>query len=123
MKAKTLSGAALVAAIVLIVAWLGAMIWLAFYHVDDQETKWSRLILLFNSLQAVGFGAVGALLGTKVQLPRVEAAEQRAAKAEGVATKGKELAATVKAEAAKGQAFNVATSRSLELADELLLLR
>ena len=112
---KPLVGIPLVVALLAIVLWLGAMMW-AYVEIDAQEPRWSRLILIFNSIQAVGFAAAGALFGTTVQMPRVAAAEQRAEKAKKGA---KNLAETVKKEA-QARGFDDSMRASLVLADQIL---
>lgn len=130
-----LSGPALYVGIAVIMAWFGMIVWLGF-HINDLEVQWSRLVFLLSSMEAVAFGAAGALFGTQIQRQRVADAQQRADKAETEATsnkdaaaKGKALAAAVKAEAqAAGHGFrrvsndesNDDISTSLALANELL---
>jgi hypothetical protein len=63
------------------------------------DVVWSRLVFLFGSLQALAFAAAGALWGTSVQQERVASAERRAAVSALDATRGRALAATMKAEA------------------------
>jgi hypothetical protein len=129
-----LRGAALYVGIIVIVAWLATLAWLAM-HVDDEEVRWSRLVFLLSSVEAVAFGAAGALFGTNLQGQRVADARLRAERAESeasehkeAAVRGRALAAVVKSEARSGGAVRGATrsgpdsgepSASLALANEL----
>jgi hypothetical protein len=116
----TLTGIALVVAIAIIVVWLGGL-WAAYYyHLGDQETQWSRMLVLLKSVEVVAIAAAGALLGTTVQMPRVADANKRAEKAEEAAKKGRELATTVKVEAKKTAGTDM--SESLARAEEVLAL-
>ncbi len=130
-----LGGPALYTGIGVVIAWFAMIVWLIF-HINDAEVQWSRLVFLLSSVEAVAFGAAGALFGTQVQRKRVEEAQHRAAKAEveaasnrEAATKGKVLAGAVKAEAnAAGHGFKRVSNdesapemtTSLALANELL---
>ncbi len=105
-----LSGPALAAALVVLAAWLLLLVWLAF-NTSLQEVAWSRLLVVLGSMEAVAFGAAGALFGTQIQRQRVQDAQRHAANAEtkaadaehrasanaDAAIKGKTLAAVVKA--------------------------
>lgn len=116
---QPLTGAPLILAIAVVVAWLAALVWLG-TQTGATEIVWARLTFLLGSIEAVAFGAAGAIFGTQIQRQRVEAAERRAGKAEddakeekqdaknsrrvadehrGAAEKGKALARAVKAEA------------------------
>ena len=105
-----LNGAALVAALVVLAAWLVLLGWLA-SHTDIADNQWARLISVLSSLEAVAFAAAGALFGVQIQKQRVQEAqkrannaENRASEAEKTATasteKGKALAKAVKTRAA-----------------------
>jgi hypothetical protein len=112
LSARTtdLSGIALVAAIVVLAAWLLLLVWLAF-NTSLQEVAWSRLLVVLGSMEAVAFGAAGALFGTQIQRQRVQDAQRYAENAEAktadaehrasanadAAIKGRTLAAVVKA--------------------------
>jgi hypothetical protein len=105
-----LSGVALAAALVVLAAWLLLLVWLAF-NISLEEVAWSRLLVVLGSMEAVAFGAAGALFGTQIQRQRVQDAQRHAANAEAktagaehrasanadAAIKGKALAAVVKA--------------------------
>jgi hypothetical protein len=92
-----LTGTHLFVAIGLVALWILATIWMAL-HVDYQDPAWQKLVLIFHSIETFAFAATGAILGTQVNKERAEKAEQRASTAEEAATKGKNLAAVVKAE-------------------------
>src|SRR5262249_28113601 len=117
-----LEGTALVAALIIVAVWLAFLIWLAF-HSDATEVKWARLLAVLGSLEAVAFGAAGALFGTTIQKRRVEEgkeraniAEERAAEAQKVATANAEGAANGKALATmiKARAESRATEEGIE---------
>jgi len=105
-----LSGVALAAALVVLAAWLLLLVWLVF-NTSLQEVAWSRLLVVLGSMEAVAFGAAGALFGTQIQRQRVQDAQRHASNAEAKtadaeqrasanadgAIKGKTLAAVVKA--------------------------
>src|SRR5882724_1182628 len=76
-----LAGAALFAALIVISAWLLLLGWMAL-HTDTTELIWSRLFVLLGSLEAVAFGAAGALFGNTIQRQRVKDAQEQANKAE-----------------------------------------
>jgi hypothetical protein len=101
-----LEGAALYLAVLVVLCWLGMLSWLAWQTFSATESQWSRLLSLLSSLEAVTFAAAGALFGVRIQQQRVNDSKDRADKAEkeageqrNIATKGKALAAAVKAEA------------------------
>lgn len=100
-----LSGIALYAAIAVIVAWLLILLWLT-QQTTATEIAWSRHLVILASMEAVAFGAAGALFATQIQRQRVADAKERADKAEQEASnnkdgsvKGKALADAVKAQA------------------------
>ena len=97
-------------AIFVVLFWLGMLAWLAWKAFGATDMQWSRLIALLSSLEAVTFGAAGALFGTQIQRQRVTEAVGRAEKAErdasenkDAAIKGRALAAAVKADASKSE--------------------
>ena len=101
-SAAPLAGTALVIAVVVILVWLGFLIWLL-VEVNTSEIAWSRLLVVLGSVEAVAFAAAGALFGTTVQRQRVndqraraDAAESRADASETTAVNGQKLAAAVK---------------------------
>src|SRR5688572_30578070 len=49
------------------------------------ETDWTRLVFLYNGIQALAFGAAGYLFGEKVNRERADGAEVRAEGAEAAA--------------------------------------
>ncbi len=128
MSAKLgLSPVALGLATVVLAAWLVWLWWLAYFHTGDDVVTWSRLVLLLHSVEAVAFAAAGAVFGTQVHKQRADEANQRAAKAEDAADKGKMLAAAVRAEARAEQGSveeksfaRTAGSESLRLANPIM---
>ncbi|MGH9631269.1 MAG: hypothetical protein ACRD7E_23435 [Bryobacteraceae bacterium] len=93
-----LEGAGLIAALVIVAAWLAMLSWLAF-RTAATEVEWARLFSILSSLEAVAFAAAGALFGTAIQRQRVQEARERAEKAEERAA-GAEKSATSNAQAA-----------------------
>jgi hypothetical protein len=96
-----LHGAALVAALVVLAAWLVLLGWLAI-HTEIADNQWSRLITVLSSLEAVAFAAAGALFGVQIQKQRVQEAQKRADSAENRASEAEKTAAAM---AEKGNAL------------------
>jgi hypothetical protein len=92
-----LSGAALAAAIAVLIAFAVFVAYLI-GEVDSNEVPWTRLAWLFSSVEAIAFGAAGALFGASIQRQRAETAEAAASKNADQAAKGRALAATLKAD-------------------------
>jgi hypothetical protein len=99
-----LQGVALVAALIVIAAWL-AMLFLMIVRVDDPEIRWARLGQVLGSIEAVAFAAAGALFGTTVQAKRVQEATARAEGAEERADRAEATAHAKADDAAKGRAL------------------
>lgn len=95
---KTLSGVALVAALIVLVGF-GAFIWFLATKSGTSEVSWTRLAWLFASVEAIAFGAAGALFGSTIQRQRAEQAEAAAAANAGAAARGAALAAAIQADA------------------------
>ena len=100
-----LQGWALAAALVVMAAWL-AMAGYLLTQADAPDDRWTRIGLVFSSIQAVAFAAAGALFGATVTAQRVEDAKHRADRAEGeakenatAAANGRALAVAVKTRA------------------------
>jgi hypothetical protein len=70
----------------------------------DNEVSWTRLAWLFASVEAIAFGAAGALFGATIQRQRAEKAESAASQNADAAAKGRALAETLKAEEPSGSA-------------------
>jgi uncharacterized membrane protein YsdA (DUF1294 family) len=130
-----LSGIGLWVAIAVLVGF-GVFVAFMIGKSSANETTWTRLAWLFASVEAIAFGAAGALFGSSIQRERAEQAEQKAdeanERADGNAedaAKGKALAATLKADAAAaaggGEAFDIGAGgdptalRHAQLATEL----
>ncbi len=92
-----LSGAALVTAFVVLAAFI-AFVWYMITQRSVAETTWSRLAWLFSSVEAIAFGAAGALFGSSIQRQRAEKAEASAERNADTAAKGRALAASIKAD-------------------------
>lgn len=96
---RRLTGVALVAALVALVAFAVFTAYMIGKADDENEVTWTRLAWLFSSVEAIAFGAAGALFGASVQRERAEKAETEARRNAGDAARGRALAAAVKAEA------------------------
>jgi hypothetical protein len=66
--------------------------------------RWARLAWIFASVEAIAFGAAGALFGSSVQRARAEKAEESAKENAQDAANGRALAELLKAEAPPGEA-------------------
>jgi uncharacterized membrane protein YsdA (DUF1294 family) len=97
-KVARISGAALIAAGVVLIAF-GAFVAYLISQQSARELVWTRLAWVFSSVEAIAFGAAGALFGSSIQRSRAEKAEEAAAKNADAASKGKALAAAIKADA------------------------
>jgi hypothetical protein len=67
--------------------------------VGEDETEWARLAWVFASVEAIAFGAAGALFGSSIQRERAEKAEEAASTNAQDAANGRALAEAIKAEA------------------------
>ncbi len=67
-------------------------------QVDEDDVAWSRLAWIFASVEAIAFGAAGALFGSSIQRERAEKAEASARENAEAAANGKALAEVIKAE-------------------------
>ena len=76
-KQRSISGVALVAALIVVAVWLGLLMWLI-AHSDTTEIIWARWLTIMSALEAVAFAAAGAIFGTTVQHQRVAEAKARA---------------------------------------------
>ncbi len=65
-------------------------------HVGANDRTWARLVSLLSSVEALAFGAAGAIFGSSVQRGRTVAAEKRANDNERDAVAGRTLAETIK---------------------------
>ena len=61
-------------------------------QVDEDDVAWSRLAWIFASVEAIAFGAAGALFGSSIQRERAEKAEASARENAEAAANGKALA-------------------------------
>lgn len=93
-----LSRAAVAVAILVLAAFAGFVVFLI-GQVGEDETEWARLAWVFASVQAIAFGAAGALFGSSIQRERAEKAEDAARANAQDAANGRALAEAIKAEA------------------------
>lgn len=92
-----LSGVALVVAVVALIAF-GAFVWFMITERGAEETPWTRLAWLFASVEAVAFGAAGALFGSSIQRQQTEREKERADDNEKAAKDGRALATALVAD-------------------------
>lgn len=93
------TGVALIAALVALVTFAAFTAYMIVQADGENEVTWTRLAWLFSSVEAIAFGAAGALFGASVQRERAENAEADARVNADAATRGRALAAVVKADA------------------------
>jgi hypothetical protein len=93
-----LSRPAVVGAILVLVAF-AALVFFLIGQVEEDEVAWTRLAFIFTSVEAIAFGAAGALFGSSIQRERAEKAEQAAKENAQDAANGRALAEAIKAEA------------------------
>ena len=92
-------GFALAVAVAALLLWAVFTAFMVVKTNTGNEVQWTRLAYLFASVEAIAFGAAGALWGTTVNRERVVQAEQRAAANERDASNGRALASSQIAEA------------------------
>lgn len=98
-----LSGWALGAAVVVLIAFAAFVVFMI-HDIESSEVRWTRLAWLFASVEAIAFGAAGALFGTTIQRGRAENAEAEARKNADAAAKGVALASSLIADAPESEA-------------------
>lgn len=100
-----LAGWSLLAALVALGAF-GLLVGYMLSQVAATEIHWNRVAWIVGSVEAIAFGAAGALFGATIQRERAEAVETEAAKNSEEASNGRALAAglTSEAETALGAA-------------------
>lgn len=96
-KTVRLSGAALAAAVVVLIAF-GAFVVFMLSETGTSELRWTRAAWLFASVEAIAFGAAGALFGSSIQRARAENAEAEARRSAKDAANGRALASVVLAD-------------------------
>jgi uncharacterized membrane protein YsdA (DUF1294 family) len=96
-----LSRGAFTVALIVLVAWCVFVVYMI-NTAGATELHWSRLAWLFTSVEAVAFGAAGAIFGSSIQRQRAERAEQVAQQHVQDAQRGRALAAALKADADSG---------------------
>src|SRR5688500_10048253 len=80
------------------------------------ERTWSRMVYVYGGVEAVVFGAAGALFGTSIQRGQTRAAEQRATDAKADARTAGEAANAAEASATAGRALRAAVDVEAEAA-------
>ncbi|MFG1992241.1 hypothetical protein ACGFJ7_19895 [Actinoplanes sp. NPDC048988] len=100
---RSLTGIALIAALVVLVGF-GVFIWFLATQSRTTEVSWTRLAWLFASVEAIAFGAAGALFGSTIQRQRAEQAEAAAAANADAAARGRALSAAIQADAPSADA-------------------
>lgn len=89
-----LRGVALAAAGIALLLWAAFTGFMIAQASTNNEVDWTRLAYLFASVEAIAFGAAGALWGTTVNKQRAEQAEGRASANERDASNGRALASS-----------------------------
>ena len=92
----------LVAAVVVLLAFAVFVVFLL-VELNSSEVRWSRLAWVFASVEAIAFGAAGALFGSSIQRSRAENAEADARANSADAANGRALAVSVANDAPKAQ--------------------
>jgi small-conductance mechanosensitive channel len=96
-KPARVSGIALLVAVAVLIAFT-AFVGFMITQRGAAETPWTRLAWLFSSVEAIAFGAAGALFGSSIQRQRAETAENTAKENQEAASKGRALAEALKSE-------------------------
>jgi hypothetical protein len=111
-----LTRTALVCAVVVLVLYLVFTLMLLLVAGDSSQLTWDRYIFVYGGLEAVVFGAAGALFGTKVQRAQTAKAEQRAEANQADAEAGRALRKAVETEESFSNTDSDSASRSGGLA-------
>jgi hypothetical protein len=93
-----LSRPAVIVAVLVLLAFTAFVLFLI-GQVEEDEVAWSRLAWVFTSVEAIAFGAAGALFGSSIQRERAEKAEEAAKENAQDAAHGRALAEAIKADA------------------------
>jgi hypothetical protein len=102
--AKTISGTTVWAAVAVLVAFGGLVVWLLSRADTTNEIVWQREIYIYGSVEALVFAAAGALFGVQVKREQVAKAEQRATNSEAEAVEAKQSERAATSDAANGRA-------------------
>ncbi|HEV7590912.1 MAG TPA: hypothetical protein VGO40_22565 [Longimicrobium sp.] len=97
---RGLSGIPLFLAALALVLWVVFAVMMLVNAKAASEVFWARLAFLFASVEAIAFGAAGALWGVTIQKERAERAERAAEENAQDAANGRALAAATLADAA-----------------------
>ena len=96
------------AALVVLVAFAVFVVFML-TEVGSSELRWTRAAWLFASVEAIAFGAAGALFGSSIQRERAENAEAQARENAKDAANGRALASVVLADAPEGGSGDLET--------------
>ena len=102
--ARTISPTAVWAAVAVLVAFGGLVIWVLSRADTTNEIVWQREIYIYGSVEALVFAAAGALFGVQVKREQVAKAEQRATNSEAEAGEAKRSERAAASDAANGRA-------------------
>jgi hypothetical protein len=98
-----LSAAGFAAAVGVLTAFAAFVVFML-TEVGTEELRWSRLAWVFSSVEAIAFGAAGALFGSSIQRARAENAEAEARRNADEAANGRALASAVLSDEPSGDA-------------------
>ena len=77
----------MVLAALVLVGYIVFVVYMASAANDPDDLKWTRLVYIFGSTEAIVFGTVGWIFGREINRERAEKAEDRATKASSDASK------------------------------------
>lgn len=97
---RGLSGLPLFLAVAALALWAAFAVMMLANASSASDLFWTRLAFVFASVEAIAFGAAGAIWGVTVNKQRAENAERRADEQTQQAANGRALAATTIADAA-----------------------
>lgn len=106
-NSKPLEGWGSVAAFLIVVFWLGVLLY-AVLHLGADAEQWKRLMDVRSAMEAVVFAAAGALFGTTIQRARVKDAQQREQSTDAKNTELQKSLLEATTDAAKGHSLAAA---------------
>ena len=109
----------MVLAAVILVGYIVFVVYMASAANDPNDLKWTRLVYIFGSAEAIVFGTVGWIFGREINRERAEKAEERATKASSDASKA-DAAAEVAVQSGYTLAREIRQPGSVVEEDELL---
>jgi hypothetical protein len=95
---RPLSRVAVATAVLVLVGFAVFVVVLVVQASTTDEIYWSRVTWVFASVEAIAFGAAGALFGSSIQKDRADRAEADARDNAQAAASGRALAEVIKAE-------------------------